>query len=424
MNDLYTTAINTQKATVEWMDVLADNLTNVYTPGFRENKVTFKTFLGGAIIDNHVKNIGQGKSTPGTSNENLFFEGSGYFMLRSPDGNVQYTRLGEFTFDSEGVYKAASGATVQGYILNDKGEIMSGTRSIGADLYEETALKGGALSIPTTNIKLWIDPNNGKFLGKYDEYEIKNDGTIYGKADGGNRSVPLYKIATANFHNPNGFPKFSILDPTVVYSLPKKQISNGIVDTYAHTLEQYLTTCLDTKVMDRWAEALLLTLIEEAPELMNAESHPGYDSCANFMLTATMGLNGFIAMGVEQDWATHMIGHELTALCGLDHGETLAIVYPGLMDVMRKEKHGKLLQYARRVWNIDEKDEEKAIDMAIEKTEGFFRSIGKKTRLNEYGIGQNVIEEIVRRFTERSWRLGENGIVTPEKARMILERVK
>ena len=157
---------------------------------------------------------------------------------------------------------------------------------------------------------------------------------------------------------------------------------------------------------------------------MNAESHPNYDSCANFMLTATMGLNGFIAMGVEQDWATHMIGHELTALCGLDHGETLAIVYPGLMDVMRKEKHGKLLQYARRVWNIDDKDEEKAIDMAIEKTEGFFRSIGKKTRLNEYGIGQDVIEEIVRRFTERSWRLGENGIVTPEKARMILERVK
>ena len=93
MNDLYTTAINTQKATVQWMDVLADNLTNVYTPGFRENKVTFKTFLGGAVIDNNVKNLGQGKSTPGTSNENLFFEGSGYFMLRSPDGNVQYTRL-------------------------------------------------------------------------------------------------------------------------------------------------------------------------------------------------------------------------------------------------------------------------------------------------------------------------------------------
>ena len=204
MNDLYTTAINTQKATKEWMDVLAENMANVYTPGYRENKVTFKTFLGGAVIDNNIKNQDQGKSTPGTSAENLFLEGKGFFMLRSPEGTVSYTRLGEFTFDSEGVYRAKSGATVQGYILNDKGEIMSGTKSISSDLYEETALKGGALSIPTTNIKLWIDPNNGKFLGKYDEYEIKKDGTIYGKADGGNRSVPLYKIATANFHNPNG----------------------------------------------------------------------------------------------------------------------------------------------------------------------------------------------------------------------------
>lgn len=204
MNDMYTTAINTQKATIQWMDVLADNLTNVYSPGFRENKVNFKTFLGGAMVDHTLKNFGQGKSVPGTSNENLFFEGKGFFVLRNPDGGVSYTRLGEFTFDSEGVYKAKNGATVQGYILNDKGEIMSGTKSISADLYEETALKGGAMSIPTTNIKLWIDPNNGKFLGKYDEYEIKNDGTIYGKADGGNRSVPLYKIATANFHNPSG----------------------------------------------------------------------------------------------------------------------------------------------------------------------------------------------------------------------------
>lgn len=210
MNDLYTTALNTQSATLRWMDVLSENLTNVYTPGFRENKVTFQTFLNGAVIDNPLKNLGQGKSMPGTSSENVFFEGTGYFMLRSPEGNVSYTRLGEFTFDSEGIYKAKNGDAVQGYILNDKGEIMSGTKSISADLYEETALKGGALSIPTTNIKLWIDPNNGKYLGKYDEYEIKNDGTIYGKADGGNRSVPLYKIATANFHNPNGL--FQIKD--------------------------------------------------------------------------------------------------------------------------------------------------------------------------------------------------------------------
>lgn len=224
------------------------------------------------------------------------------------------------------------------------------------------------------------------------------------------------------FHNPEGYPKFSILDPDVVLSLPAKQISNGIVDIYAHTLEQYLTTCLDTKVMDRWAESLLLTLIDEASELLS--ENPSYDSRANFMLTATMGLNGFISMGVDEDWATHMIGHELTALCGLDHGETLAIVHPGVMDIMRKEKHGKLLQYARRVWNITIENEEQAIDMAIEKTESFFRSIGKKTRLSEYGIGDDVIETIVERFKQRGWNVGEHGIVTPEKARLILERVK
>lgn len=224
------------------------------------------------------------------------------------------------------------------------------------------------------------------------------------------------------FHNPEGYPKFSILDPDVVLTLPAKQISNGIVDIYAHTLEQYLTTCLDTKVMDRWAESLLLTLIDEASELLS--ENPSYDSRANFMLTATMGLNGFISMGVDEDWATHMIGHELTALCGLDHGETLAIVHPGVMDIMRKEKHGKLLQYARRVWNITIENEEQAIDEAIERTENFFRSIGKKTRLSEYGIGDDVIETIVERFKQRGWNVGEHGIVTPEKARLILERVK
>lgn len=224
------------------------------------------------------------------------------------------------------------------------------------------------------------------------------------------------------FHNPEGYPKFSILDPDVVLTLPAKQISNGIVDIYAHTLEQYLTTCLDTKVMDRWAESLLLTLIDEAPELLSG--NPSYDSRANFMLTATMGLNGFISMGVDEDWATHMIGHELTALCGLDHGETLAIVHPGVMDIMRKEKRGKLLQYARRVWNITIENEEQAIDEAIERTENFFRSIGKKTRLSEYGIGDDVIETIVERFKQRGWNVGEHGIVTPEKTRLILERVK
>lgn len=204
MNDAFITAINTQYATINWMDVIADNMTNVYTPGFKEKQVSFKTFLGGAINDDYNKKMSQGKSTPGTSNDNVFLEGKGFFLTKTPDGKSVYTRLGDFTFDGEGVYKASNGNTVQGYILNDKGEIMQGTKPISADLYQETALKGGVLDIPTTNIKMWIDPNNGKYLGKYDEYEIQKDGTIVGKAENGKKVVPLYRITTRNFHNAAG----------------------------------------------------------------------------------------------------------------------------------------------------------------------------------------------------------------------------
>lgn len=204
MNDAFITAINTQYATINWMDVIADNMTNVYTPGFKEKQVNFKTFLGGAINDDYDKKMSQGKSTPGTSNDNVFLEGKGFFLTKTAEGKSVYTRLGEFTFDGEGVYRAKNGNTVQGYILNDKGEIMQGTKPISADLYQETALKGGALDIPTTSIKMWIDPNNGKYLGKYDEYEIQKDGTIVGKAESGKKVVPLYRITTRNFHNAAG----------------------------------------------------------------------------------------------------------------------------------------------------------------------------------------------------------------------------
>lgn len=208
MNDSFVTALNTQKSTTNWIDVIAHNMTNVYTPGFREQQVTFKTFLGGAISEDYDKKMDQGKSTPGTSKENLFLEGKGFFLVKDATGKSIYTRLGEFKFDNEGVYRDRSGNTVQGYILNDKGEIMQGTKSVTSDLYEETAMKGGALDIPTTNIKMWIDPNNGKYLGKYDDYEIKNDGTIYGKADNGKRSVPLYRITTRNFNNASALYEF------------------------------------------------------------------------------------------------------------------------------------------------------------------------------------------------------------------------
>ncbi len=204
MNDSFVNALNTQMATSDWIDAVGENLMNIYTPGYRETQATFKTFLNSAIVDTMNKNTGQGKSTPGTSNENVFLEGEGYFTLRRDDGKIVYSRLGEFTFDKEGVYRNPGGLTVQGYILNDKGEIMQGTKPVDADIYAETGIKGGAVNIPTTNIKLWIDPNNGKYLGKYDEFEIKEEGILYGKSDGGKTMVPLYKLAVMNFHNPEG----------------------------------------------------------------------------------------------------------------------------------------------------------------------------------------------------------------------------
>ncbi len=224
------------------------------------------------------------------------------------------------------------------------------------------------------------------------------------------------------FHNPKGYPTFSILDPTTIYSLPKKQVANGIIDTFVHVTEQYLTTMNNTLVMDRWAEGVLSTLVELAPTLMSDEQN--YEVSANFMLAATMGLNGFIAMGVDQDWATHMIGHELTALHGLDHGVTLAIVGPGVFRVMTENKKGKLLQYGERVWGVKEGSEQERINLTIEKTEQFFNSLGVKTKLSEYQIGDETITEIVNRFTTRGWNVGEGGIVTPDKVKAVLESQK
>lgn len=221
------------------------------------------------------------------------------------------------------------------------------------------------------------------------------------------------------FHSDLVFPRFSVLDPCVTFSLPKKMIAAGLADTFVHVMEQYMTYPADARVMDRWAEGLLQTVMEISPAAMG--DNPDYDTMANFMLCATMGLNGFIAMGVPQDWATHMIGHELTALHEITHGVTLAIVLPQLLRVMRQDKHDKLLQYATRVLGITEGDDEARIDEAIRRTEEFFHSLGIATRLSDYGVGQATVDEIVRRFTERGAVWGERHDVTPDKVRKILE---
>ncbi len=215
------------------------------------------------------------------------------------------------------------------------------------------------------------------------------------------------------------YPKFSILDPEVTYSIPEYQVSCGIADTFVHVMEQYLTTTGINSLMDRWAEGLLMNLIDIAPGI--AEDHKNYDLMSQYMLSATMGLNGFIAMGVPQDWATHMIGHELTALHGVTHGESLAIVLPATMTVLSEQKKLKILQYGERVWGITEGSESERITKAIEKTEQFFRLLGLKTRLHELNIGEETIAEIERRFNERGVKLGEYKNVTGTVARAILE---
>lgn len=218
------------------------------------------------------------------------------------------------------------------------------------------------------------------------------------------------------------YPVFSILDPEATFSLPPHQIACGLADTFVHIMEQYMTTTGQSRIMDEWAEGLLRILIEIAPQIQN-NSH-NYELMADFMLSATMGLNGFIAMGVTEDWATHMIGHEITALHGMTHGATLAIVLPGTLRVLREQKGDKLVQYGERVWGITEGTRDERIDKAIEKTEGYFRKLGLATRLGEAQIGEETIAEIERRFNQRGYALGEAGNVTGAVARQILENCK
>lgn len=229
------------------------------------------------------------------------------------------------------------------------------------------------------------------------------------------RSSTQEKLA---FQLSSNYPRFSILDPEVCYSLPDHQVANGVVDTFAHILEQYLTYPCQAMVQDRFSEGVLLTLKEIGVKVVS--NHSDYDLVSNYMLAATMGLNGFSSMGVPEDWATHMIGHELTALHGLDHGVTLAIVFPALMSVMRKEKEAKLLQYGERVWGVNSGTTEVRINQTIECTRNFFELLGIKTRLSSYNIGADTIEKIVDRFKSRGWNLGENQTITPDKVREIL----
>ena len=283
------------------------------------------------------------------------------------------------------------------------GSVIDGTKLIAAGLLydgdawelvrkgasQRTVPLGTVLTIPATGSEM----NNGAVISRRETKE----------------KYPFY----------GNYPLFSILDPEKTFTLPQRQVACGLADTFVHVMEQYMTVAGQSRVMDRWAEGILQTLVEIAPEIR--ENQHDYDLMADFMLSATMGLNGFIAMGVAQDWATHMIGHELTALHGLTHGATLAIVLPGTLRVLSAQKGDKLLQYGERVWGITTGERDERIRLAIERTEGFFRSLGLSTRLSEEGIGEETIAEIERRFDTRGARYGEARNVDGAMARRILE---
>lgn len=220
---------------------------------------------------------------------------------------------------------------------------------------------------------------------------------------------------------PGLFPQFSILDPTVVASIPNRQLANGITDAYTHVLEQYMTYPIGADLQDRFAESIMNSLIETAPKLMDNPSD--YTIAANFMWCCTMALNGLIQKGVPTDWAIHAMGHELTALHGIDHARTLAIIAPRHYAYFLENKKEKLAQYGERVWNITEGSLEERAKKAIDKTEYFFQSLDIPTRISEYATDYSeTAEKVSSALENRGWTaLGEHKNVTPDAVKAIVE---
>jgi NADP-dependent alcohol dehydrogenase len=210
-----------------------------------------------------------------------------------------------------------------------------------------------------------------------------------------------------HFIDPHVFPQFSIIDPATTFTLPEKQTINGIVDTFVHVMEQYMTRDVNTPLQDQLALGIIKTLIQEAPKVL--ENPEDYDVRANLFWCATLGLNGLIACGAVQDWGTHMLGHELTAIYGLDHARTLAAVMPSLWRWKKEAKADKLVKYGSEVWEIDTSDKDAAAELAIHLTEEFFHSIKMPTKLAAYGIdAKEAAAEVMRRFEQQGALYGED----------------
>ena len=220
---------------------------------------------------------------------------------------------------------------------------------------------------------------------------------------------------------PGLFPVFSIADPTVVASLPKRQLANGIVDAFTHVMEQYMTYPTSATLQDRISEGILSTLIEIAPRVMKTPEN--FELAANFMWCCNMALNGIIQKGVPTDWSIHAIGHEITAAYGIDHARTLAIVLPSMYRYKLKKKELKLAQYGRRVLGLTG-DDRKVAEQAIDHTEDFFRSLGIGTKLSDYDVDnasafpQSCVTSMEK---QRTIILGEHKDIRSKDVKSILE---
>lgn len=237
-----------------------------------------------------------------------------------------------------------------------------------------------------------------------------------------NNGASIMRAATQDkvlFRSPAVLPRFSILDPQTTFTLPANQTANGVVDAFVHVLEQYITYPVHAHVQDRLAEGLLLTLKEDGPKVLAEPTD--YDARANIMWAATMALNGLLKTGIPNDWATHMIGMELTGLYGLDHAKTLTVLLPSLWRYKKTEKQEKLAMYARHVWGISSGSDAELAEQAIIKTEQFFEQMGLATRLSGYKIGEEAIPAVVDRLTNKGiTQLGERGDIGPDDIRQIM----
>lgn len=359
--------------------------------------------------------------------------------IEIPKNAVILMTYGGGSIMKNGVYNQVITA-LEGYNITEFG-------GIEANPTFETLMKAVAI-VKEKNINFILAVGGGsvidgtKFIAAAAKYEGENPWDILSKGAKVTAAIPFGTVLTLPatgsemnsgsviskketdeklaFGSPLLFPKFSITDPTVIQSLPLRQLQNGVIDAYVHVIEQYLTYPSNAFLQDRIAESVLQTLIEVGPKVLKNPSD--YVTASNFMWCCTMALNGLLSKGVPTDWATHMIGHELTALHGLDHAQSLAVIGPNLYKIQFEFKKEKLAQYGKRVWNLTGTDETIA-HQAIEKTQEFYQSLGVKTALSDYTSTYKETSEIIsNRFKERGWTgLGERKNINIEKVVAIVE---